>query len=73
MTVFLDGLAWWGGVTVNLYTTGGIGTVPATVIVAQGSSSATFNLTTAVVPSSGTVVAQIGVQYVTADITVVDP
>jgi hypothetical protein len=69
-TVTLDVPAPVGGTTINLAST--IGTVPATVDVAENESVAQFTLLTGAVAGVGTVTATLGGDVV-ADVEIVDP
>lgn len=72
-TVALDIPAAAGGAEVTLTTTGGVGTVPATVTVAADTRTATFDLAASAMPSDGEVQASLGGTTLTATVAVVDP
>lgn len=72
-TVRLDIPAPSGGVEVTLEATNGIGTVPASVSVDEGTRSASFALEAAFAPASGEIVATLGALEARATVDVLDP
>lgn len=70
-TVALDRAAPVGGVTVNLATTGAIGTVPASVTISSGQSFGTFDFAAGGNVTTGQVTASFGGVNLSADVSVV--
>lgn len=70
-TVSLDRAAPVGGITVNLATTGAIGTVPASISIASGQSFGTFDFAAGGSATTGQVTASFGGVNLAADVSVV--